>query len=203
MPKQIGTIILGAGASSRMGTPKQLLEWQGESLVNRAIREAKALECGPVVLVLGANARLIQDTLVEADLLVAINENWSSGMGSSIVAGLEKLLQIEPALGAVLISLVDQPLINSTHLQLLIKKWQEKKVPLVAAFYEKSLGVPALFSTELFPELLTLSGKMGAKKIIHKYKDQLAELALPAAQIDVDTPEEWKSFLAQKNFGNF
>lgn len=200
---KIGTIILGAGASSRMGEPKQLLRWKKETLVDRAIAQAIGLAAGPVVLVLGANAKLISSSLSSGDYDIAQNENWKTGMGSSIVCGLRTLLDAPEQLAGVLITLVDQPLITTFDLEKIIEKFKKDFPPIVAAFYEHTLGVPALFSADLFPELLTLSGQKGAKAIINKYRESLAKLDLPAAKIDLDTPQEWQTFLQRKNFGNF
>lgn len=199
----IGTIILGAGASSRMGEPKQLLKWREETLVQRAIRQVVALQLGPVVLVLGANADLIESQLERGEYEVTRNEAWASGMGSSIACGVEALLASSTSLAGVLITLVDQPLIKTVDLEKIIAIFEKKSTPIVAAFYENTLGVPALFSAELFPELLTLSGQKGAKAIISKYRESLAKLELPAAKLDLDTPEEWQAFLQRKNFGNY
>ena len=200
---RIGTIILGAGASSRMGEPKQLLQWQRESLVQRAVRQAENLQMGPVILVLGANAALIEAELQEGRYQLAHNEAWETGMGSSIVSGMQALSASTQSLDAVLITLVDQPLVNTSDLEKIIEIFKKNNTPLVAASYGNTLGVPALFSADLFPELLTLSGQKGAKAIISKYSQSLAKLDLPAAKLDLDTPEEWKAFLERKNLGNF
>lgn len=195
----IGTIILGAGASSRMGRPKQLLAWRNELLVNRAVRQATALEAGPVALVLGANADLIAKEVEDTSITIGVNDNWAEGMGGSIVTGLKALLEKDSDLEGVLITLVDQPLIDTTHLLEIIENFKKNNSPLVAAAYGDTLGVPALFSADLFPRLLTLSGREGAKKIIHQVRDKLTKWPLPAAKIDLDTPEEWKAFLAKEN----
>lgn len=201
--KTIGTIILGAGASSRMGRPKQLLMWRNELLVNRAIRQATALEAGPVALVLGANADLIANEVEDTSITIGVNENWAEGMGGSIVTGLRALLEKDADLAGVLITLVDQPLIDTIHLLEIIENFKKNNSPLVAAAYGDTLGVPALFSADLFPRLLTLSGREGAKKIIHQVRDRLTKWPLPVAKIDLDTPEEWKAFLAKENRGNY
>lgn len=203
MANCIGHIILGAGSSSRMGEPKQLLEWEGETLLDRALRQAQIVEDTSIVLVLGANAELIQASLRRGKYQIAWNENWSTGMGSSIACGLQKLLAGPVPLAAVLISLVDQPLITSAHFKKIIENFKKNSPEIIAASYGNTLGVPALFSADLFSELLTLSGQKGAKAIISKYKDTLTELPFPAAHVDLDTPEEWEVFLAQKNFGNY
>jgi len=195
----IGTIILGAGASSRMGRPKQLLVWRNELLVNRAVRQATALEAGPVVLVLGAHADLIANEVEDTSIIVGVNDNWEEGMGGSIVTGLKALLKKDSNLAGVLITLVDQPLIDTTHLLEIIEIFNKNNSPLVAAAYGDTLGVPALFSADLFPRLLTLSGREGAKKIIHQVQGKLTKWPLPAAKIDLDTPGEWKAFLAKEN----
>ncbi|NET35895.1 MAG: nucleotidyltransferase family protein, partial [Cyanothece sp. SIO1E1] len=165
--------------------------------------QAEDLEAGPVILVLGANADLIEGELLSGRYRISRNEAWKTGMGSSIVSGLQALLEQSKSLDAVLITLVDQPLITTTDLEKIIEIFKKNNAPLVTAFYENTLGVPALFSADLFPELLTLSGQKGAKAIISKYSQSLAKLDLPAAKLDLDTPEEWKAFLQRKNFGNF
>lgn len=201
--QQIGILILGAGSSSRMGEPKQLLEWRGKALVNHALDQAIQANAGPVVLVLGAKADLIQSKLRAGAYTVAVNEAWSTGMGSSIACGLRALLAEHGPLAGVLITLVDQPLVASTHLKKIIQKFKKKSAPITVASYGDTLGVPALFSADLFPELLTLSGQKGAKAMISKYSKTLTKLPLPAALIDLDTPEEWHAFLTEKNFGNY
>ncbi len=193
--KEIGIVILAAGASTRMGAAKQLLEWRGQSLLKRAIEVAQESELGPVMVVLGANHQLILDQLEDTEFDWVENTNWSTGMGSSVHAGLSALLTTHPNLEAVLFLLVDQPLIQVNHLQKLAQTWMSQGTPVVSAQYRGSNGVPALFDHQLFPELLVLSGEKGAKALLHRYAGQLASVQMPAAALDIDTPEAWATFL--------
>ncbi len=192
---EIGIVILAAGASARMGTPKQLLQWQGQTLLERTIGMAEAVHLGPVMVVLGANSEIILDQLSANSFQWVKNEAWATGMGSSVSIGLEALLKQRPNLSAVLCLLVDQPLITSKDLQLMVKTWQKENPPIVAAKYQDTVGVPALFDHRVFSDLLALSGERGAKSVLSRYANELIGVVLPAAALDVDTPEAWRAFL--------
>ena len=92
---RVGAIILAAGASTRMGQPKQLLSFEGRSLLRRAADAALASKCEVVVAVLGANALRVMEEIEDVPVLVALNENWSEGLGASVHAGLELLEKSE------------------------------------------------------------------------------------------------------------
>lgn len=191
-----GLVLLAAGASTRMGSPKQLLRYQGESLLRRSLRIATETAFRPVAVVLGAQAEEMEAELEGADAMIVHNSAWASGMGSSVAAGLEALLRAEPKLEAACFILVDQPFLTTTHLLELHRQLENAPGKLGAASaYEHTLGVPAIFRKTLFPELSKLHGQKGAKPVIEKYKDQLISVPFPKGQIDLDTPEDWKGFL--------
>jgi len=189
---KIAGIILAAGASTRMGRAKQLLQWQGKSLIERSV--AIALEAGlwPVVAVLGSRAKQVEKVLETHQVSIAYNKDWESGMGSSVATGLESALQINPDLSAACFLLTDQPYLHSDLIKAMLRVFKEKEVPGVAAAYEDTLGVPALFGKALFPELLALRGKKGAKPLINKYANQLGRVPFPKGGIDLDYPEDWE-----------
>src|SRR3990170_2001437 len=95
VPK-IGGLLLAAGGSRRLGTPKQLLEFEGKTLLLRAAEALVETSCEPVVVVLGAEIERSKDEIEDLPVSFAINDDWESGMSSSIRVGLEKLLAIEP-----------------------------------------------------------------------------------------------------------
>lgn len=192
----VGIIVLAAGASSRMGEPKGLLAFEGETLIKRAVRAALGTGCRPVIVVLGSNASALHDEIAETDALVLFNRNWFEGMSSSIRCGIETLegcAQDKPE--AVILTLCDQPFVTSACLRRLIDSYRASGAALVASEYEaageKTFGVPALFSRALFSELMSLSGAEGAKRVIMRHRQEAAVVALPEAAFDVDTPDDY------------
>lgn len=190
-----GIAILAAGASARMGQPKQLLRFQGQSLLLRCLRTALSSPFRPVVVVLGANAALIEKELLEQPVIIAYNPDWPAGMGGSVAMGLEVLLQAEPALQAAFFLLADQPYLDAPLLLDMAAMLERKPDKWgVVASYGDTIGVPALFSQALFPELLALRGQQGAKTLIYLHQSKLLTLPFPKGQFDLDTPEDWQAF---------
>lgn len=189
---QIGIIILAAGASRRMKKPKQLLEYNGETFIRRAVETASQSNFQPVIVVLGAHFDEIKKEIENFECLIARSESWQSGMASSIRAGIEKLLAIAPQASAVVISLCDQPLIESRHFSRLTEAFHQTKKPIVASRYRETAGVPALFAREFFTELLKLEGDRGAREIIRNYPDAVEKVPISEAAVDIDTEEDFK-----------
>jgi molybdenum cofactor cytidylyltransferase len=196
---KIGLIILAAGSATRMGRPKQLLSYQGRSLILHAVEVALASLCQPIIVVLGAYVEQIKPELMLKAVQVVENSQWQEGMSSSIRAGISMLLKTNSKLDAVIISLADQPLVSPQIFNQLIKSYQETQKVIIASKYNETTGVPALFSNALFPELMQLEGDKGAKALIQKYIDTGLILLIPEAAIDIDTPDDYKQLLL-KNF---
>jgi molybdenum cofactor cytidylyltransferase len=196
---KIGLIILAAGAATRMGRPKQLLSYQGRSLILHAVEVALASLCQPIIVVLGAYAEQIKPELMLKAVQVVENSQWQEGMSSSIRAGINMLLKTNSKLDAVIISLADQPLVSPQIFNQLIQCYQETQKVIIASKYNETTGVPALFSNSLFPELMQLKGDKGAKALIQKYIDTGVILLIPGVAIDIDTPDDYKQLLL-KNF---
>lgn len=191
----IGLLILSAGESSRMGKPKQLLKFQGKSLLRNTIQTATDSACDSIIIVLGANAEILQNEVKGLNLEIILNEDWKSGMSSSIKAGLNKLLEIDANLKAVVIMVCDQPFVSAEVIDNLIEKYLETDTLIVASKYAETLGVPALFDRKLFDELLNLNEKSGAKSLIKKLESQTASIDFPKGNIDIDTPEDYSELL--------
>lgn len=188
--KHTGVVILAAGASRRLGTPKQQVRFQQESLLQRIIHTAQQTTARPVVVVLGAFADTILPDLQNTDAAVVINPNWESGMGSSIQTGLRELIRIDDNISDVLILLCDQPFITSTLLQALISTHHRQNKGITACTYGPITGSPALFSSKYFPALLALAEPEGARKIIRQHQDDMTTVPFPEGIIDIDTPED-------------
>jgi molybdenum cofactor cytidylyltransferase len=192
LTKNTGVIILAAGESSRLGRPKQLLEFQNQTLIEKIT--GTALTAGlKTVVVLGAKWEKIKPVIENLPVETVLNKNWKKGISYSIATGLEKLLEINRNLSAVIILLVDQPFISPETIFKLIKTQKETGKKIVAAEYEDTVGVPALFDQGVFGELLNLNETGGAKSIIKKYlpKD-VAKISVPEARFDIDTEEDYR-----------
>lgn len=184
-------MLLAAGGSSRLGQPKQLLEYQGKTLLQHIVDEALSTKAASVVVVLGANHQLIAEKTKLDGTVVIINEQWQSGMASSIRAGVDVLsqdMQIERAL----IILCDQPYVDHFLMKELVKKQQESGSTIVACSYGDTVGVPAVFSREMFPSLLSLQGQEGARKLIAANPHVVEKLDFPKGIIDIDTPADYQ-----------
>jgi molybdenum cofactor cytidylyltransferase len=183
----VGGLLLAAGGSSRLGRPKQLVEFDGKTLIRRAAEALLDAGCYPVVVVLGAEVERSRQELESLSVEIVENVDWGRGMGSSIGVGIKLTLDIEPFIDAVLISVCDQPFITADELGLFIDLFEKKRPSIIAAEYNGILGVPALFSS--FWELADLGGERGAREIIRNSPDALT-IPLPAAGIDVDTNDD-------------
>jgi molybdenum cofactor cytidylyltransferase len=199
-----GIILLAAGSSSRLGRAKQLIEFQGETLIQRAIEEAKKSKANCLVLVLGSNPELIQTGFDTSSTPFIVNPDWQHGMSSSMQAGLRFLMEKEDV-DQVVLMLCDQPFVDASLLDQLITAKETSGKGIVAAAYSNTLGVPALLEERYFDELLQLTGSDGAKKVIFKHQSEVQALDFPLGAVDLDTEEDVSQFLIrypQKNLPN-
>ncbi|NEP02122.1 MAG: nucleotidyltransferase family protein [Symploca sp. SIO2E9] len=187
----IAIIILAAGASTRMGTPKQLLPYQGNSLLCHTIETAIASVCNPVVVVLGANAQQIRSEVNQPSLMVIKNPDWHLGMGSSIRSGILFLANYSQTIDAAVIAVCDQPFLATEIINHLVAAYHATRKPIVACQYADTLGVPVLFSHIFFSELATLGETVGAKKLINKYYNEVFSIPFPRGVIDIDTLKDY------------
>lgn len=198
----IGFIILAAGASTRLGSPKQLLLYKDKTFIRHITEVALASPCEPIIVVLGANAHLFRSEIQQLPIQIVENTQWSQGMGSSIKVGMEALITkwrcaIASSLNphAVILSLCDQPFVSPQLLEEIIDTYRLTGKPIVASAYEGTLGVPALFDRRFFPQLLAQPSNNGAKSIIHQYPLEVSCVPFPQGGIDIDTPEDYQKFL--------
>ncbi|GLC25974.1 4-diphosphocytidyl-2C-methyl-D-erythritol synthase [Roseisolibacter agri] len=186
---RVGAVVLAAGASTRLGTPKQLLLHEGEPLVRRAARAVLEAGATPVVVVLGAESERVRtalDGLAGIELLV--NERWSDGLATSLTSGVRTLLAIA-LVDAVLLTLADQPLVGAPELAALVARLTDSR-GIVAAEYAGIVGVPAVVAREHVDALLGLSGDRGAGAWLRSLGDHVVRVPMPAAAMDVDTPSD-------------
>ena len=172
-------IILAAGASTRLGEPKQLVSLGGERLLDRAVRVARDANCWPVVVVLGANAEAIVAACDLGGAEVVVNPDWSEGMASSIRCGLQRL---DAEVAAVILMTCDQPAVTVEHLRQLEQACTDAPV---ASFYDGRRGAPACFPAKDFGELSLLAGDEGARRLL----STAIAIELVGGELDIDTPQ--------------
>lgn len=194
--RRVGAVVLAAGSSSRMGSPKQVLEFRGESLLRRSAQAALGAGCHPVIVVTGANAELSRRELEGLDVREVLNTRWETGMASSIRSGIEGLMSADALIDAAVILLCDQPHVTADVISNLIAAHYSTGKPVIASTYGGSFGVPALFSRTLFAELMKLEGATGAKEVIKRYASEAHLLPFPRGEVDLDTPDDFSRLTA-------
>jgi molybdenum cofactor cytidylyltransferase len=189
-------IILAAGASIRLGKPKQLLLYKGKSLVQHVVTEAKNSRADEVVVILGANHDLIANEIpADKKIKFIVNDQWEEGMASSIKAGIIFVTK-EVSPDFAILAVCDQPFIDSALFNKLIDTHLRTNKPIVASQYQHTLGTPVLFDKQFFNELVSLNGDHGARSIILKHPTRLTTIPFPSGHIDIDTNEQYKELLA-------
>ncbi|WP_343672567.1 nucleotidyltransferase family protein [Chitinophaga sp.] len=190
-----GVLILGAGNSSRLGEPKQLLRYQGRSLIRHMGEEAIAAVDAPVMVVTGANADLVEEALRELPIEVVENDHWEEGMGSSIGIGVSELQLLHPELSSIIIMVCDQPFVNASLLKKLIQHQKVTGKGIVGASYENTIGTPVLFGSSYFPALKELQGPEGVKQILRHSTGDIAIVSFPLGALDIDTADDYRQLL--------
>jgi molybdenum cofactor cytidylyltransferase len=194
--ENVAAVVLAAGGSSRLGQPKQLLQFRGQSLLRRVVDAATEAGCWPVVVVIGAERERLKQELAETKELLVENETWERGIGNSIRAGLRTAISAYPKTEAIIVLSCDQPLVDAKTIVALNSKYVETKKPIIASSYAETLGIPALFARSYFDELFVLDDDAGAKQIILNHRGDVVEFPFPEGAIDIDTPADYEKLLS-------
>jgi molybdenum cofactor cytidylyltransferase len=193
----VGAVILAAGSSLRMGSPKQTLQFRGQSLLRRAALAALDAGCRPVVVVTGAHAERCRHELYGLEVQEVFNACWETGMASSVRAGIESAISANPDVDAAVFILCDQPHVTAGVISGLVAAYCSTGSPIVASTYGESFGVPTLFSRTFFTELMRLEGVSGAKEIIKRHVSEAHFLSFQGGEVDVDTPDDFSRLIAK------
>jgi molybdenum cofactor cytidylyltransferase len=185
----IGAIILAAGASRRLGRAKQLVEFEGEMLLARAVRLVREAGLLDVVVVLGAEHEAIAAAVDLSGVCMVRNEDWAQGIAGSIHAGLRGLEEAVRDADGVLILTCDQPRLNASHLRALMATYKvQGGLGIAASEYAGGVGVPAIFPRGMFAELYALRGDKGARVLLKETGGVVMRVSFPGGEVDVDTP---------------
>jgi len=192
---RVAVVVLAAGGSRRMGSPKQLLRIEGSTLVRRAAETALASRCQGVYVVVGAAAESVRREVLDLPLEVVENRDWERGMAGSIRAGIGAVEAARPEFDAAILAPVDQPRIHPALLDRLIEVFEGGEHGIVASAYAGTVGAPALFARRYFGELTALRGDRGAQPVLLARGAEVARIAFPEGSTDLNTPEDYQQFL--------
>jgi molybdenum cofactor cytidylyltransferase len=187
MSAGLHVLVMAAGASTRLGQPKQLVKLGGRPVLHRVVASAVSLAGHAVTVVLGAHAREMTHLLAHSPASVVVHRGWEEGLGSSIRFGVAAL---PPACSAVMIVLGDQVAITADDLKRLASAWGGEESVIAASVYEQRLGVPAIYPRICFPELAELRGDQGARLVLERNQYRLTRVPMPNAALDLDTPAD-------------
>ncbi len=190
-PFRIGAVVLAAGASTRMGRPKQLLPLQGSPLIVRTVDVLLATPVWPVVVVLGSHAEEIRPLLARRPVIITENSAWPEGLASSVRSGIETLQQFSRDLDAALFAVCDQPAFSAEIVQRLISALPADLGSIAAARYAGRNGVPAIFTRHHFPTLAALTGDSGARELLNGNSERIETVDAPELAVDLDTPGDY------------
>lgn len=190
MKLKVTGLLLAAGSSSRMGSPKQLLPWGRSTMIGHCIAEAQRSELDSLLVVLGAEAAKIQAAIPD-NINIRFNKEWSSGIASSIKTGVDQITSKVPVDG-ILIMLADQPFVSADYLNKLVEAFDSKDT-IVASSYDHDLGVPALFGAAHFDLLTALEGDRGAGYILNARRDSVKTISASTVLTDIDTMEGYSA----------
>lgn len=196
-PQNCAIIVLAAGASRRLGQPKQLLPLGSTTLLGHTIQVALQSGCQPVVVVAGAYEEAVKKILQNPGITVLQNAGWHEGMASSVRIGLQFLVAQKPALQQALLMVCDQPFVTKKHLLCMLATQKSSGKGIVASSYGGKMGTPALFSRQYFEALLQLEGDTGARGLLIQYQDDVAAVDFAGGALDIDTPQDYEKLIEQ------
>lgn len=188
-------LILAAGRSARMDSPKQLLKYHEKSLLQHTIDSALDSDVQNVIVVLGYEAEEIENQIQKKSAVIIKNPEWESGMASSIRWGINFIKKQAIIVDNVLIMVCDQPHVSKELINQLIQSQGENNSSILACSYANTIGTPAIFHKDYFEELSKLRGDRGAKSILNKHAEIVDTIPFEQGSIDIDTSENYKNLI--------
>jgi len=189
----ISAILLAAGESRRMGSLKQLLAFRGKTFVETCVDNLLASEVTEVVVVTGYRDDEVKSAIGNRQVGYAHNENYRSGMASSIKCGI-RAVSLDSK--ACVVSLVDQPQIGPDVINRVIEKYRSPSL-IVIPTYDGKKGHPILLDLNLKDEILEMDDNEGLRQVVHAHQDKVSFVEVSSSAIleDCDFPEDYKRLL--------
>ena len=189
MNPQLSIIIPAAGASQRLGQPKQLVQYKGQSLILRAIQSAESLSPHEILVITGSGAQAVQAEIGGTNARCVYNPDWSNGMGTSIAKGAQS---VDDKPQGLMVLLCDQWRILPEDLHMLVEEWRSDPDRIICSATRDRCGPPVIFPTSCLAGLSVLTGDHGAHSIIDRHRDLVSRVTLENAAFDLDTPLQLK-----------
>lgn len=186
----IEILIMAAGASRRLGQPKQLVKYHGETLIRRICKEALKAKIGDITVVTGHDHEKVESEINDLEANIFFNEEWEEGLGASIRNGITNILDRKPETNAILLTMVDQPYVDGVQLQKLVGAYDPSRPMIIASAYSSTFGVPVLFDSTYFAEMQQLKGDEGGKKIFANYLKNIVEIPFIDGAVDIDEKKD-------------
>ncbi len=184
---RVAGVVLAAGASSRFGANKLLIDIDGEPIVRRAARRALEAGLAPVIVVLGFEADRVVEALQGLDVVPVVNPDHSTGMHRSLQAGIER---VPPDCEAAVVILADMPLVTAAMSAAVVARFRSGPETLVISRYGEVQAPPTLYARALFPALRA-AGAGGGRAVVRDRRREAAALDWPPALLaDLDRPED-------------
>ena len=194
----ISGLLLAAGESRRMGSPKALLRYQGQTFIERICSAFLTAGVDELIVVLGARAEELRGALpAHPALRTVVNSRYFQGQLSSLMVGVGAL---SPDSEAAVVNLVDHPLVSAATIKALIDSFRAAPLPILVASCQGKRGHPVLFSSHIYGEILAAPLDQGAKVVVRKDPSRVRELSLddPGILADIDTPEDYQRYVVAK-----
>ncbi|MDP2719065.1 MAG: molybdenum cofactor cytidylyltransferase [Dehalococcoidia bacterium] len=189
----ISVIILAAGESKRMGKTKQLMVYNGRTLIERAVDVASESVAEETIVVTGHDARLVEKAIKNKAVKIVKNRRYREGMGSSIRTGISS---VASDADGVIIMLSDQPGLTPDVINTLVNTFKTKNGGIVVPVYLGTKGNPVLFDIKYREELLNLAGDTGARGVLQGHPADVTEVEISSHGIllDIDTEEDFRRY---------
>jgi molybdenum cofactor cytidylyltransferase len=188
----VAGILIAAGESKRLGTPKQLLPWRGKKLLEYVIQTISNCNIDPIHVILGSNYEQITSVINFQGVKIINNKNWKDGKGTSISLGIQSLPE---KVKAAFIFVVDQPFLNANLIESLHNLYKKNDVDIVAPFVHGIQSNPVLFNQSVFQELIKLKGEEGGRDIFNKYRLEKQDWEDEKILWDIDSLEDYKKLI--------
>jgi len=195
-------VVLSAGESRRMGSPKALLPIGGETFIEHIVASLRRSKVGKIIVVLGHNAEGIRSQVAHLPVTWVVNKDYAQGQLSSLIAALRDLQEFAGAsqVDGILVHLVDHPFLDSSLVNQMIERFYESKKLIVLPRYQGRRGHPVIFSEALFAELLRTPPEEGAKVVVRAHRNETLEIETgeEGVTVDIDTEDEYRKFVRGK-----
>ncbi len=193
--QKVAAIILAAGGSSRLGRPKQLLDWFGKPFVKHMVDLSHQLKLDPVVVVTGAGYQEVEDVIKDEKVLIAHNEGWQNGQSSSMKVGCKAVENQQ--MDALIIFLCDQPQVPQELIEKMLQEAQNEEVDIVATSVLGKICPPTLFKSKCIEGIMSLQGDQGGRVLLNRYNTHKIEWQDDRLMQDTDTEEDYLKLISQ------